>query len=108
MIIGTDAVFYGSNSRTLMAVAGRYRLPTIYVDDEPVKAGGLISYAADLDEANRVVGRYAGRILKGEKPADIPVQLSSRMTLIINLKTAKAMGITVPPPLLGRADEVIE
>jgi putative ABC transport system substrate-binding protein len=103
MIIGVDALFYGSNSRTLMAVAGRYRLP-----NEPVKAGGLISYAADLDEANQVVGRYAGRILKGEKPADIPVQLSTRTTLIINLKTAKAMGITVPPPLLGRADEVIE
>jgi putative ABC transport system substrate-binding protein len=73
-----------------------------------VKAGGLISYAADLDEANQVVGRYAGRILKGEKPADIPVQLSTTTTLIINLKTAKALGITVPPPLLGRADEVIE
>ena len=73
-----------------------------------MKAGGLISYAADLDEANQVVGRYAGRILKGEKPADIPVQLSTTTTLIINLKTAKALGITVPLPLLGRADEVIE
>ena len=91
-----------------MALAGRYRLPTIYVDDWPVKAGGLISYATDVDELGRVVGRYAGRILKGEKPADIPVQLSTRTTLIINLKTAKAMGITVPATLLGRADEVIE
>ena len=75
-----------------MAVAARYRLPTIYVDDEPVKAGGLVSYTADQDEPNRVVGRYAGRILKGEKPADIPVQLATRTTLIINLKTAKAFA----------------
>ena len=108
MIIGADALFVGSNATPLMAVAGRYGLPTIYVDDAAVKAGGLVGYAADRDEAHRVVGRYAGRILKGEKPADIPVQLSTRTTLIINLKTAKALGITVPMPLLGRADEVIE
>jgi putative ABC transport system substrate-binding protein len=108
MIMGTDAVFQAGNATTLTAVAARYRLPTIYVDDWPVKAGGLVSYAADQDEPHRVVGRYAGRILKGEKPADIPVQLSTTTTLIINLKTAKALGITVPPPLLGRADEVIE
>jgi putative ABC transport system substrate-binding protein len=108
MIIGADALFAGGNATTLVAVAGRYRLPTIYVDDVPVKAGGLISYAADQDEPHRVVGRYAGRILKGEKPADIPVQISTRTTLIVNLQTAKAMGITVPMPLLARADEVIE
>ena len=108
MIIGADALFAGGNAAALTAVAGRYRLPTIYVDDVPVKAGGLISYAADQDEPHRLVGRYAGRVLKGEKPADIPVQLSTRTTLIINLNTAKAMGITVPTPLLARADEVIE
>jgi putative tryptophan/tyrosine transport system substrate-binding protein len=108
MVIGADALFAGGNATTLAAVAGRYRLPAIYVDDVPVKAGGLISYAADQDEPHQVVGRYAGRILKGEKPADIPVQLSTRTTLIINLKTAKAMGITVPTTLLVRADEVIE
>ncbi len=108
MVIGADALFAGGNATTLAAVAERYRLPVIYVDDVPVKAGGLISYAADQDEPHQVVGRYAGRILKGEKPADIPVQLSTRTTLIVNLKTAKAMGITVPLPLLGRADEVIE
>jgi putative tryptophan/tyrosine transport system substrate-binding protein len=108
MVIGADALFAGGNATTLAAVAGRYRLPAIYVDDVPVKSGGLISYAADQDEPHQFVGRYAGRILKGEKPADIPVQLSTRTTLIINLKTAKAMGITVPTPLLVRADEVIE
>jgi putative ABC transport system substrate-binding protein len=107
MIIGTDVVFFGSNATILMAVAARYRLPTIYVDKDSAKAGGLVSYGPDQDE-ERLVGRYAGRILKGEKPADIPVQLSTRTTLNINLKTAKALGITVPTPLLGRADEVIE
>ena len=108
MIIGTDVVFFGSNATTLVAAAARYRLPTIYVDDVPMKAGGLVSYATDQNEQNRLVGRYAGRILKGEKPADIPVQLSTTTALIINLKTAKDLGITVPLPLLGRADEVIE
>ena len=108
MIMGADALFAGSNATKLPEVATRYRLPTIYVDDLPVKAGGLISYAADQDEPHQLVGRYAGRILKGEKPADIPVQLSTRTALIINLKTAEAMGIKVPTPLLARADEVIE
>ena len=108
MIVGADVLFAGGNVPTLVAAAARYRLPTIYVDDVPVKAGGLISYAADQDEPHQLVGRYAGRILKGEKPADIPVQLSTRTALIINLKTAEAMGIKVPTPLLARADEVIE
>jgi putative tryptophan/tyrosine transport system substrate-binding protein len=108
MVIGADALFAGGNATALMAAAARHRLPTIYVDDVPVRAGGLISYAADQDEPHQLVGQYAGRILKGEKPADLPVQLSTRTTLIINLKTAKAMGITVPTPLLARADEVIE
>ena len=73
-----------------------------------MKAGGLISYAVDYDEVNVTLGRYAGRILKGEKPADLPVQQSTKTILIINLKTAKALGITVPLSLLGRAHEVIE
>jgi putative ABC transport system substrate-binding protein len=107
MIVGSDAVFFSSPTQ-LVAVAARYRLPTIYFDDVPVKDGGLISYASDMDENTRVVGRYAGRILKGEKPADIPVQQSTKTKLIINLRTAKALGITVPISLLGRADEVIE
>jgi putative ABC transport system substrate-binding protein len=107
MIVGSDAIFFNSSTQ-LVAVAARYRLPTIYFDDVPVKDGGLISYTSDMDENIRVLGRYAGRILTGEKPADIPVQQSTKTKLIINLKTAKALGITVPATLLGRADEVIE
>ena len=73
-----------------------------------MKAGGLISYSSDKDEDHRHLGRYAARILKGEKPSDIPVMQASKTILAINLKTAKALGITVPAPLLARADEVIE
>jgi putative ABC transport system substrate-binding protein len=107
IIVGSDAVFFSSSTQ-LVDVAARYRLPTIYFDDVPVRDGGLISYTSDMDENIRVVGRYAGRILKVEKPADIPVQQSTKTKLIINLKTAKALGIVVPISLLGRADEVIE
>jgi putative ABC transport system substrate-binding protein len=107
IIVGSDAVFF-IYSTQLVAVAARYRLPTIYFDDVAVKDGGLIGYTSEMDENIRVVGRYAGRILKGEKPADIPVQQSTKTKLIINLKTAKALGIMVPNSLLGRADEVIE
>lgn len=109
MIIGTDTLFFNIDSTMkLVAAAAHYRLPTIYVEDAPVRAGGLISYAADWSEPFRIMGRYAARILKGEKPGDMPVQLSTTTQLAINLKTAKALGITVPMTLLGRADEVIE
>ena len=99
---------YANASPQLVPVAARYRLPVVYGDDRLVKAGGLISHAADHDEAYRVVGRYTGRILKGEKPADLPVEQSTKVKLVINLKTAKTLGITVPNSLLARADEVIE
>jgi putative tryptophan/tyrosine transport system substrate-binding protein len=95
-------------SKQLVASAARYRLPAIFGDEAAVKMGGLISYASDWDESFRVVGRYAGRILKGEKPADLPVQLATKTTMIINLKTAETLGITVPISLLARADLVIE
>jgi putative tryptophan/tyrosine transport system substrate-binding protein len=108
MIIGSDAFFVGVNATTLVATAARYRVPTIYADDSAVIAGGLICYGTNLQVSDRLVGRYAGRILKGEKPADMPVELSTRTVMMVNLKTAKALGITVPMPLLGRADEVIE
>jgi putative ABC transport system substrate-binding protein len=83
-------------------------MPTIYQFREFAAAGGLLSYGGDVLEFNRQIGILTGRILKGEKPADVPVQQSTKMELFINLKTAKALGITFPIPLLGRADEVIE
>jgi putative ABC transport system substrate-binding protein len=106
MIVGSDGLFIVASTR-LAAVAARYRLPTIYFDDLAVKTTGLIGYGSDLDEF-RLVGTYAARILKGEKPADMPVQQATRTILIINLKTAKTLGITVPNSLLSRADQVIE
>ena len=107
MVVGSNALFIVSPTQ-LVALAARYRLPVIYVEVSPVIAGGLISYGTDQHDALRLVGIYAGRILKGEKPADLPVQQSTKTKLLINLKTAKHLGITVPTPLLGRADEVIE
>jgi putative tryptophan/tyrosine transport system substrate-binding protein len=107
LIISPGTSFVG-RSEQLAALAIRYKVPAIYQYRPFAAAGGLMSYGSDETEYYHLVGIYAGRILKGEKPAELPVQQSSKVELIINLKTAKALGIDVPLSLLGRADEVIE
>jgi putative ABC transport system substrate-binding protein len=107
LVIGAEALFT-SHSEQLAALAAHYGVPTIYKGREFAAAGGLMSYGSDITDSYRLAGIYAGRVLKGEKPADLPVQQATKIELYINLKTAKALGITVPLPVSGRADEVIE
>ena len=107
LVIGVDALF-NSKSQLLAELSLRYGVPAIYQYDEFADAGGLLSYGGSIKESYRWAGIYTGRILKGERPGDLPVQQSTTVELIVNLKTAKALGITVPMSLLGRADKVIE
>jgi putative ABC transport system substrate-binding protein len=107
LMIGPDT-FLTSHSEHLASLALRHAIPAIYAQREFAIAGGLMSYGGSITESNRLAGAYAGRILKGERPANLPVQQNTRVELIINLKTARMFGITVPLPLLARAEEVIE
>ena len=107
LLIAGNALFTDQRDR-LVALAARHSLPTMFPHDDFVAAGGLISYSASITDAYRQAGVYSGRILKGAKASDLPVMLPTKYGLVINLKTAKALGLDVPPTLLARADEVIE
>ena len=107
LVMGVDPLIYFQRTQ-IAALALRHSIPVVGGSREFAEAGNLISYGTSLAEAYRIAGTYTGRILKGEKPSDLPVQNSSKIELVVNLKTARALGLTIPISLLGRADEVIE
>jgi putative ABC transport system substrate-binding protein len=107
LVIGGSALFT-SHVKQLAALTVQHAVPAIYQHREFAAAGGLMGYGADITDTHRLVGIYAGRILRGDKPADLPVQQASKVQMFINLKTARALGITIPLPLSGRADEIFE
>jgi putative ABC transport system substrate-binding protein len=107
-MIVPPALFVQTHTALLTALTAKYRLPTIYAFTSIVAAGGLISYGVDVNELWSKAAGYVDRILHGSKPGDLPVQTPTKFELAINLKTAKALGLEIPPTLLARADEVIE
>jgi len=107
-LLAGSGPFLGSNRKIVIEVASRHALPSIYTQRQAAEDGGLISYGTDLIDALRQGGNYVGRVLKGEKPADLPVMRSTKFELVLNLKTAKALGLQIPPNILALADEVIE
>jgi putative ABC transport system substrate-binding protein len=107
LLVSAD-VFFLTRRKQIVALERRYSLPAVYPQRDFVADGGLLSYGVSIGDANRLAGRYAARILKGEAPADLPVQEASKFELAVNLKTARDLGLTVPPTLIATADEVIE
>jgi putative tryptophan/tyrosine transport system substrate-binding protein len=107
LVIGTDT-FFNTRKERLAALSVHHRVPTIHQYREFAAAGGLMSYGSDTSELSRQVGVYTGRILKGDKPADLPIQEATRVELVVNLNTAKMLGLVLPQSILVRADEIIE